>query len=157
MGSEWVPYTYASSHHTIPHPGPGKSCDFKLFFPLLSLSSQATQEIGEQLFPCFFCLAGPTALPPQRRTSRSTESAYKPNAPRFIGQTSPFPFPSQTFSTARSTEGSFAGVSFGLTNYLLTQGSGVGRRDRSGEAGKVSCSCLAFLSHSIPGDQKATL
>lgn len=155
--SEWVPHGYESSRHAISHPRAGKSCDFKLFFPLLPLPSQATQEIAEQLFPCFFCSADPTALPPQRRTSRSPESPYKLNTPRFTGQTSPFPFHGQSFSPARSTEGSFAVVSFGLTTYLLTRGSGSGRRERSGEAGKVSCSCLAFLSHSIPGDQKATL
>ena len=143
--SEQVPHSYASSRPTVPHPCAGKSCDFKLFFPFLPLCSQATQEIGEQPFPCFFCSADPTALPPQRTTSCSPESPCQPDAPRSTGRTSAFLFHGQSFSTARSTDGSFAGVNFGLTNYLLTQGSGAGRRDRSGEAGKVSCSCLAFL------------
>lgn len=51
---ECVPHSCVSSCHTVPHPRAGKSCDFKMFFPLPPLSSQAMQEIEAiSLLPLF--------------------------------------------------------------------------------------------------------
>lgn len=63
LGEPRLPHSHAFPLHTTPQPCAGKPCYFKLFFPLLPLSSQASQEIGEQQFPCCICSVVPTVLP----------------------------------------------------------------------------------------------
>lgn len=57
---------YPTAMHSLSTPLPSPLQGSLLFqpgFPLLPLSFQATQEIGEQQFPCFICPVDPTVLP----------------------------------------------------------------------------------------------
>lgn len=159
LGEPRVSHSYAFPQHTTPQPCALKSCYFKLFFLLLPLSSQATQEIGEQQFPCCICSVDPTVLS-SRELPTAQKAPINPTPQRTQGSLAKLYLlhflVNHSHCTLHLQLLCRASFSLNYLNCLLTQDRGAGGRDGPGEPGKVSCTCLAFPSPCVPGAQRYT-